>query len=164
MKLYFFDFGGTLCAHDYVRKADGDLSYEDECLCSLSQEAFREEHKGDAPLGCMLWYVREKLRERNAMCFVLSVEKSNLNDAYNQDFVRRNYGGMGYLMVNEPLYKIDMIKAVARLHDVGLELCELVDDDMDVVYAANRAGITGKHLSNIVREHDLYQIRKAWEG
>lgn len=65
---------------------------------------------------------------------------------------------MGYLTVDTPEHKIDMMLGVAM--SKGIEPCDItfVDDKMDIVYKAIDAGIDGKHLSDIAALYE-YELR-----
>lgn len=156
MNIVIFDFDRTLCVHNYVRKNSGDFTYEQECRYCLNTDMFMEEHANDRPLACMQWYVREKLMQPDTMLYCVSAEMFSLRDNYKKWFLARHYGGMIYMTVDKPEHKIDLIRALAEENRVQLCDCELVDDSLSTVYAANRAGITGRHISDIMYDYEMH--------
>lgn len=149
-KLAFFDFDRTLVAHTYSKeyiKASQE-SYMMECVYMLS--GLKEEHAKDVPLPCMQWYTK-KLFDDGYGLYCLTHEIFNLRDVLKQKQLKLFYSEapMTYLTVMSPEYKIDMIKAIAMVECCDLSDIIFVDDRMDTINLALKAGINAKHLSDI---------------
>lgn len=157
MKLYFFDFDRTLCIHKYKEKRTGVSSYYDECRRCLDYgDEFMKEYGGDVPSKAMQWYVKKVLYgpNANAQGFILTNEIFNLRDNYKKAFASTYYGLANYLSVDSPAHKIEMMKAVADSMGVDWSDCQLVDDDLHTIYAANKEGMDGKHVSEVYAEYE----------
>lgn len=152
----FLDYDRTLFSHSYIAKASGDVGYETDAYIELSRLWREREHAGDKPLRCMQWYV-ESQRADGARLFVLTHEIFNLRDECKKRMAIRHYGIYEYLAVDTPDHKIDMIRAVCKANDVEVSNAVLVDDMLSTVYAAERAGISGLHLSDVVVAFDGWQ-------
>lgn len=151
-----FDFDRTLCVHDYVRKNAGDFTYAQECGYCLDNRQFMEEHAKDRPLACMQWYVRKALGEPDTLLYCVSAEIFSLRDEYKKRFLAQHYGGMIYMTVDKPEHKIDLILELAKHAGAQPCDCELIDDSLSTVYMANRAGIVGRHISDIMYEYEMH--------
>lgn len=156
MKVVVFDFDRTLCVHNYVRKNNGDFTYAQECEYALDNRRFMEEHGGDRPLACMQWYVKEKLSQPGTMIYCVSQEIFSLRDEYKKSFLARHYGGMIYMTVDKPEHKIDLVLELAKRDGAQPCDCELIDDSLKTVYAANQAGINGRHISDIMYAYEMH--------
>lgn len=149
-KLAFFDFDRTLVAHQYPREAIQEReSYYNECVRALT--VLSEDHAADRPLPCMQWYTK-KLYDEGYGLYVLTHEIFNLRDELKKEELAAFYPDvkMTYLSVDLPEHKIDMMRAVACVEGCPLSDIIFVDDMLSTVNMAIRAGINGKHLSDIV--------------
>ena len=149
-KLAFFDFDRTLVAHahspEFMRDRGGN--YFMECLHMLTN--LEAEHAKDQPLPCMQWYAKKLFSEGYGL-YVLTHELFNLRNDLKMRELARFYPDtpMTYLTVDSPEHKIDMMRAVAYAEGCNLSDVIFVDDQMGIVSKAIRAGIDGKHLSDI---------------
>lgn len=148
-KLAFFDFDRTLVAHTYspefITHRD---NYFMECLHMLTN--LEAEYANDRPLPCMQWYAKKLFGEGYGL-YVLTHEMSNLRNDLKIKELAQFYPDipMTYLTVDSPDHKIDMMRAVAYAEGCNLSDVIFVDDLMETVSKAIRAGINGKHLSDI---------------
>lgn len=156
-KLAFFDFDRTMVAHSYSHEYGVVDNYFLECVYMLT--SLDTEHINDRPLPCMQWYTR-KLNDEGYGLYCLTHEIFNLRDNLKQDQIRRFYPGIPitYLTVDLPEHKIDMMKAVAATKCCNLSDVIFVDDRIDTIELATRAGINAKHLSDIVVMYENEKI------
>lgn len=152
-RIALFDYDRTLYPHAYPMTGESELSYEDECFLMLMGQ--KKRYETDKPLECMKWACNI-LRENGAVLYVLTHEIFNLRDAHKRETALVDYGIENYLTVNTPEHKIDMIRAVAKMHNVRLDQCLFVDDQIKLIYEACKAGICGKHISNIYQLYEGY--------
>lgn len=149
-KLAFFDYDRTLVAHRYPREAIVEReAYYNECVRALT--VLKDDHAFDRPLPCMQWYTK-KLYDEGYGLYVLTHEVFNLRDKLKKEQLGLFYPDvkMTYLTVDTPEHKIDMIRAVADTEGCPLSDVIFVDDMLSTVNTAIRAGIDGRHLSDIV--------------
>lgn len=150
-RLAFFDYDWTLVTHNYSKdyfKAFADGYFRD---CYYMLTALEEEHKGDKPLPCMQWYVK-KLFDEGCEIYVLTHERFNLRDELKKAMLKKFYPDvpMGYLTVDSPDHKIDMMRAVAMTEGYEMSDVIFVDDRMETVNMAKGAGIDAKYLADVV--------------
>lgn len=148
-ELVFFDFDRTLCVHDYSSDYQSLDDYECECYAMLHE--INNIHSKDKPLKCMQWFAKE-VKMCDAKLYCLTHEIFNLRDDYKSKFIKKHYSEtpMEYLTVDTSSHKIDMIKAVARMHNIPCDKCMLIDDKVQTIYEATKAGIQAYHISNIM--------------
>lgn len=163
-KLAFFDYDRTLVAHTHSREfmAARKDDYMMECLYMLT--ALEEEHASDRPLPCMQWFLK-KLHEDGYGIYVLTHEPFNLRNNLKQRQLEEFFPGIpiAYLTVDSPEHKVDMMRAVAVAECCSLSDIIFVDDQMATVSAAVRAGIDGRHLSDIVVLYECGQAEEEQE-
>lgn len=151
----FFDYDRCLYVHDYPAAGEPHASYYDECIRMLMHQD--EIHKRDKPLNSMKWAIHN-MQDNGAVCYVLTHEIFNLRDERKRQSAMRDYGIEHYLAVDTPDHKIDMMLAVAKMHNVSPGECLFVDDKISMIYKACASGICGKHVSNIYSLYEEYVL------
>lgn len=153
VQLAFFDYDRTLYAHAYPRTGDPEDTYYDECIRMLSDKSMKERFAGDKPIKSTKWLVN-LLQENKVPVYTLTHEIFNLRDVWKSFTAQRDFGIKHYLTVDSPEHKIDMIRAVAKIHNVPLRYCLFVDDKMDIIHLACAVGIYGLHTSNVAQMYE----------
>lgn len=154
-RIGFMDYDRTLYPHSYPTAGNTHKSYMDECYDMLVKQ--KEILGNDKPLKCMQWAV-SNMQEAGAVVYVLTHEIFNLRDEHKKNTALRDYGISKYLSVDSPEHKVDMMLAVAKVHNVNPRDCLFIDDKMSTVYRACEAGIAGMHVSSIYQMYEEYLL------
>jgi phosphoglycolate phosphatase-like HAD superfamily hydrolase len=154
-RIAFFGFDRTLVSHRYSKEYTEDRSKGIFFDYLYELTALKDEHACDRPLPCMQWYAK-KLQDEGYGLYCLTHATSNLVDLLKQEQLTEFYSEtpMAYLTVDKPAHKIDMMRAVAAAEGCDLSDVLFVDDRMETVYDALRAGIDARHLSDVVADYE----------
>lgn len=150
-KLAFFDYDRTLFTHSYPTAGEKHLSYEEECFEELAHQ--KKRHAGDKPVKCMQHLVN-LLKENGCVVYILTHECFNLRNEMKLHDAKKYYGIDKLLTTDSSAHKVDMIKAVAKVHNVPLDECLFVDDKMDAIYDACAAGISAIPVINVAQLYE----------
>lgn len=153
VQLGFFDFDRTLYAYPFPYVGEVHGNYYDQCMMNLTKKAQEDRVGKGKPVACMKW-LSGLLKDNQVPMYVLTHEIFNLRDEWKASVSKKEFGIENYLTVDSPEHKVDMIKAVATVHNVPLKNCLFVDDKMDTIYLACREGIFGLHSSNIAQLYE----------
>lgn len=149
-KIWCYDFDRTLCSHGFP-KPGFQLTEHAQFTFWLTNNNILT--CDDKPLRAAQWHVDNRNKEDVLFCLTHSI--SNLRDDYIRKFLIKHYKGkLELLTVASPELKITMIQALAEVYDVHLDDCYLIEDRMDTVYMACKAGINGIHISSICTQYD----------
>lgn len=151
IKVAFFDYDRTLFIHEYPAAGQAHPTYEEECFIELTNQAAR--HKGDKPVKCMQWFVK-LLQDNGCVCYVLTHEIFNLRNKLKSEEALRHYSIDKLITVDSSAHKIDMMRAVAKMHNINPRDCLLVDDKMQTVYDAASAGFTAIPCMNVAQLYE----------
>lgn len=152
-KLVFFDVDGVLSVPRYDiggRMTIGTTSEKWAEYCRIHGEDAYEYCAGVGPVRS--YAVRRK--QEGARLFVLSAVSCKEEIWAKDKFVERLYPGLfeACFYVNDPADKIPFILKKAEEEKLPVGDCELVEDNLDVLFGANTAGITPMHLSMLIDE------------
>ena len=149
----FFDVDGVLSVPRYLiggRMTIGTTSENWKAYCRLHGDDTYEFCHGVGPVRAYA----EKRKAEGARLFVLSAVICEEEERAKDKFVERCYPGLfeSCHYVYEASEKIPFILNMAEKEGVSAADCELVEDNLDILFAANTAGITPMHLSMLISE------------
>ena len=149
----FFDVDGTLSVPRYDMGGEltiGSTSEEWAAYCRLHGDDTYEFCTGVGPVRAYA----EKLKAEGVPIYVLSAVICEEEARAKDKFVGRVYPGLfeACYYVYDPAEKVDFIRKKAEEWGVPLSSCELVEDNLDILFAANTAGIRPMHLSMLIAE------------
>ncbi|MBP5295589.1 MAG: hypothetical protein J6Y95_07735 [Lachnospiraceae bacterium] len=152
-KLVFFDVDGVLSVPRYDiegRMTIGTTSEKWIAYCRVHGEDTYEYCTGIGPVRAYA----EKRKREGARLFVLSAVACEEEARAKDRFIERLYPGLfeACYYVNEAAAKIPFIVKKAEEEGVPVSSCELVEDNLDVLFTANTEGITPMHLSMLIDE------------
>ena len=152
-KLVFFDVDGVLSVPRYHmdgRMTIGTTSEKWIAYCRIHGKNTYEYCTGVGPVRAYA----EKRKREGARLFVLSAVACEEEEHAKDRFIERLYPGLfeACYYVYEAADKIPFIVNKAEAEGVTVSSCELVEDNLDVLFAANTAGITPMHLSMLIDE------------
>jgi hypothetical protein len=152
-RLVFFDVDGVLSVPRYDmdgRMTIGTTSRKWIEYCRAHGEDTYEYCTGIGPVRAYA----EKRKAEGARLFVLSAVACEEEERAKDKFVERLYPGLfeACYYVYEAADKIPFIVKKAEEEGVPVSSCELVEDNLDILFVANTAGITPMHLSMLIDE------------
>ena len=152
-RLVFFDVDGVLSVPRYLiggRMTIGTTSAKWKAYCELHGEDTYEYCYGVGPVRAYA----EKCKAEGARLFVLSAVICEEEAIAKDKFIARCYPGLfeSCHYVHEASEKVGFILETAEKEGVPASSCELVEDNLDILFAANTAGITPMHLSMLISE------------
>ena len=152
-KLVFFDVDGVLSVPRYLiggRMTIGTTNEMWKAYCRI--------HGADTYEYCVgIRAVRayaEKLKAEGARLFVLSAVACEDEARAKDKFIARLYPGLfeENIYVDDAPDKVPYILKRAEELGVPVSSCELVEDNLELLFVANTAGIIPTHLSMLVAE------------
>ena len=149
----FFDVDGILSVPKYYiggKMTIGTTSKKWIEYCRIHGEDTYEYCTGVGPVRAYA----EKLHREGVRLFVLSAAACEEEERAKDKFIARLYPGLfeACHYVPNAEDKIPFILHFAEENDIPVSSCELVEDNLDVLFIANTAGITPMHLSMLIDE------------
>ena len=152
-RLVFFDVDGVLSVPRYPINGRMTIGTTSEAwieYCRIHGEDTYAYCTGVAPVRAYA----EKLRREGARLFVLSAIACEEEGIAKDKFIDRLYPGMfescHYVYHAED--KIPFILRFAEERRIPAASCTLVEDNLDILFIANTAGITPMHISMLIDE------------
>lgn len=146
-KTFFFDFDGTLCA---------DLFFVDDKFLSHTNKDFIKYaienpnvYDDSSPVPFIKKFVTE-VKSFGHECFCLTMDKISISYDSKRKFIDSWYSEItDVFSVCDAHAKIDFIKHYAKVHNLDLKDCVLIEDTYPTVMEAGAAGISAWHVSQI---------------
>ena len=152
-KLVFFDVDGVLSVPRYLiggRMTIGTTNEKWKEYCRIHGEDTYEYCVG---ISAVRKYA-EKRKAEGARLFVLSAVACEEEERAKDKFVARCYPGLfeSCHYVYHSSEKVSFIQETAERMGVPVSSCELVEDNLELLFDANTAGIIPMHLSMLIAE------------
>jgi hypothetical protein len=152
-KLVFFDVDGVLSVPRYLiggKMTIGTTNEKWKEYCRIHGEDTYEYCVG---ISAVRKYA-EKLKAEGARLFVLSAVACEEEERAKDKFIARCYPGLfeSCHYVYHSSEKVSFILETAGRMNVPVSSCELVEDNLELLFEANTAGITPMHLSMLIAE------------
>ena len=152
-KITFVDVDGVLSAPKF---GDCGVGMTEEKWTKWCVEYDDRAYDGCSAVPCVNRMLKERA-EHGVSLYVLTAVNNSFEADAKRRFVAEKYPEVdfdGFIAVRSGSDKIPVIKAYAERVFVGVEDCELVDDDYELLIECGLAGIKATHVSNVEAEFD----------